>query len=761
MELEILKERFFAIVSPSLPNEWDVEDVALQLIELPEESVEILFEQITVIWPVSHSLCFAYLIDGVKFVRFIPEEHIAEWSRQVLNLYETGGLLAARKFMADPEKLFLEPLQGLCGVDFSSLSEKMQLYLNGISRKNIRLALGNAVLTDTNRIYVPECIYVFSTQSENRLLYKFIISLQWGHITSRVFEQYLEQDQEQKQNVGKVDEISTWSPFYHYPDAQKAKELFGVLQFILSLWLLEDVLPGLVNRSRLVCLRLIDTIGVAEGLETYCNMLKSILRFSVSDVVDRKENSTQLKKSWQSCLERLRLESVFDVLPEFYSLFNGVDGRVDFKDFELVLGSFDFGVAEVAINKRRDDEKNSFVAMFAEAMGAEEDGKMEFVPKGTTEESGGAHLLLLEEGGAGEKKYEHGEHLLENSSVELSEELKTLINSIENDLGELPDAYVQAAAGMAGKGVNNRESPGPRRSSENPQYGLVGHSYDEWDYRRGGYRKLWCTLYEKKVSPVKSTFIEDTLNKYRGQLHRIRRQFEMLRNQNRYVRRQRYGDDIDFDALVDALGDSKAGVASSDRLFLRLLRDRREISTCFLVDMSNSTEGWVSTAVKESLVLMTEAMEIVGDPYAIYGFSGMRRSKSEVFPVKEFREPYSSAVKERISGIGPKEYTRMGPPIRHMTKKMLESDSKIRLLIVFSDGKPEDYDDYNGKYAIEDTRKSILEARGVGVQVFCITIDKTAHEYLRHMFGRGQFVFIDNVDALPGKLVELYRLLTQ
>ncbi len=235
----------------------------------------------------------------------------------------------------------------------------------------------------------------------------------------------------------------------------------------------------------------------------------------------------------------------------------------------------------------------------------------------------------------------------------------------------------------------------------------------------------------------------------------------MLRNQNRFVRRRRYGDDIDFDALVDALGDRAAGLASSDRLFIRLQRDRREISTCFLVDMSNSTEGWVSTAVKESLVLMTEAMEVVGDPYAIYGFSGMRRSKSEVFPIKEFFEPYNSAVKERIAGIGPKEYTRMGPPIRHMTKKMLESDSRVRLLIVFSDGKPEDYDDYKGKYAIEDTRKAILEARGVGIQVFCITIDKTAHEYLGYMFGRGQFVFIDNVDALPGKLVELYRLLTQ
>ena len=683
----------------------------------------------------------------------MPRQHIAEWSRQVLNLYETGGLLAARKFMADPEKLFLAPMQGVSGVDFSEISEKMQLYLYGISGGAIGLSLANTPHTDTNIIYVPGCIHVFPTQTENNFLYKFIISLQWAHIRSRVFEDYIDQRCE--------DGVSSCLTFSRYCDAQKAKTLFSVLQFILSFWLLEDILPGLVARSRSVCRNLVDNIATIKGPEAYSTMLQAILRFSISDVAQKHNNSSRLEESLLCCLRRLHEESAIDVLPEFFSLLSGVDGEVDFNDFELVLGNFDFEESKVVINKRREDEKGAFVAMFAEAMSQKEDRTVDNVPQNRMEESGGTHLLVVDEKPNEEKSYEHGEYLLENSSVELSEELKEVILNIENDLGELPEAYVQAAAGMAGRGVNNWESPGAGESPHNPDYVLVGYSYDEWDYRRGGYRKLWCTLYEKKVRPVISTFIEDTLHNYRGQLHRIRRQFEMLRNQNRFVRRRRYGDDIDFDALVDALGDRAAGLASSDRLFIRLLRDRREISTCFLVDMSNSTEGWVSTAVKESLVLMTEAMEVVGDPYAIYGFSGMRRSKSEVFPIKEFLEPYNRTVKERIAGIGPKEYTRMGPPIRHMVKKILESDSRVRLLIVFSDGKPEDYDDYKGKYAIEDTRKAILEARGLGIQVFCVTIDKTAHEYLGYMFGRGQFVFIDNVNALPGKLVELYRLLTQ
>lgn len=102
----------------------------------------------------------------------------------------------------------------------------------------------------------------------------------------------------------------------------------------------------------------------------------------------------------------------------------------------------------------------------------------------------------------------------------------------------------------------------------------------------------------------------------------------------------------------------------------------------------------------------------------------------------------------------------MGPPIRHLTQKLLKMEGKVRLLIVISDGKPEDYDDYKGQYAIEDTRKALLEARGYGLYPFCITIDKSAHEYLTHMFGRGNYIFVDNIVSLPEKMAEMYRLLT-
>ncbi len=153
-------------------------------------------------------------------------------------------------------------------------------------------------------------------------------------------------------------------------------------------------------------------------------------------------------------------------------------------------------------------------------------------------------------------------------------------------------------------------------------------------------------------------------------------------------------------------------------------------------------------------------MEAVGDRYGIYGFSGMRRSRCELFHVKHLAEPYGDQVRQRIAAIGPREYTRMGPPIRHLARMLRSTDARLRLLVALTDGKPEDYDGYIDEYAIEDTRKALVEARGAGVQSFCINVDQQASGYLRHMYGEGNYVFVNKIEKLPGKMAEFYRLLT-
>ena len=240
----------------------------------------------------------------------------------------------------------------------------------------------------------------------------------------------------------------------------------------------------------------------------------------------------------------------------------------------------------------------------------------------------------------------------------------------------------------------------------------------------------------------------------------LRKKFELLKREPRTQRRQKDGEDIDLDAVIEAFSDRRAGLSPNDNLFTRLDRTERNIAVLFLIDMSGSTKGWVNEAEKESLVLMAEALETLGDRYAVYGFSGMTRNRCDLYRVKGFDEPYAETVKRRIAGIEPKDYTRMGPFIRHSTKVLRAIEARTRLLITLSDGKPEDWDAYKGDYGIEDTRKALLEAREQGIHPFCITIDKEAQSYLPHMYGEINYIFIDDVRKLPNRITEIYRRLT-
>ncbi len=230
--------------------------------------------------------------------------------------------------------------------------------------------------------------------------------------------------------------------------------------------------------------------------------------------------------------------------------------------------------------------------------------------------------------------------------------------------------------------------------------------YNEWDHRRSHYRKHWCVLRELDVHPDSDPFVARTLRKYHGVLPALRKTFEALRGEDKLLKKQTNGDDVDFDALVEAWADMQSGMELSERLFTKLHKFERNIAVMFMVDMSGSTKGWINDAEREALVLLCEALEMLGDRYAIYGFSGMTRKRCELYRIKRFDEPYSDEVRRRIAGIRPQDYTRMGVTIRHLTKLLNDVEARTKLLITLSDGKPDDYDGYRGEYGIEDTRQA-------------------------------------------------------
>ena len=345
--------------------------------------------------------------------------------------------------------------------------------------------------------------------------------------------------------------------------------------------------------------------------------------------------------------------------------------------------------------------------------------------------------------------------VLGDQPVQPRAEAVQLLHSIVQDFGHIPAEYLEAA----GQGVYHRRS-GAADSEPGAPFQHDAQVYDEWDYSRQSYRKGWCQLRERDVHPESDGFVGRTRDKYRGLLKHLYRTFEALRGEERLVKREPQGEDPDIDAIVEAYADTVRGLEPSAGLFQRRRRLERNVAVLFMVDMSGSTKGWINEVQRESLVLLCESLELLGDRYAIYGFSGYTHTRCELFRVKRFDEPYAEPVHDRIAGIRPQDYTRMGVVVRHLSRQLLEVEARTRVLLVLSDGRPDDEDGYRGDYGIEDTRQAVLEARSLGVHPFCITIDDQAQDYLPHIFGPSGYTLVDNVAKLPYRVSDIYRRIT-
>lgn len=403
-------------------------------------------------------------------------------------------------------------------------------------------------------------------------------------------------------------------------------------------------------------------------------------------------------------------------------------------------------------NKRLQRERNELAAALAQMLPEQ---TSEQAPEAAAED----RIEIQAKPAAGAAGNFDVEIRLDGMPIAPPDHVAQLLDSILQDLGEIPDDYLSAAGSGKQTQTADDESGDERTHLADDEAGA--HLYNEWDHKRRHYRKDWCVLREFDVAPVDNGFVEDTLARYRPQVAQLKRTFEMLRDEDRLLKRQSTGDDIDFDALVAGYADLKSGMELPERLLTRRHKAERDLAALFMVDMSGSTKGWINDAERESLVMLCEALEVLGDRYAIYGFSGVTRKRCEIFRIKRFDETYDQNVKQRIAGITPQDYTRMGVAIRHLTKLLNDVDARTRLLITLSDGKPDDYSDhYRGEYGIEDTRQALIEAHHAGIKPFCITIDHEARDYLPHLYGPVNWTLVDNVERLPLKVADIYRRLT-
>ena len=291
-----------------------------------------------------------------------------------------------------------------------------------------------------------------------------------------------------------------------------------------------------------------------------------------------------------------------------------------------------------------------------------------------------------------------------------------------------------------------------------------GIKLPEWDYRKQQMQNSFVNL---QIMVPRDCEAQPLPSRLKASAHRLRRQFEHLRNDRQWLRQQPQGSELDMQAWLDFHVEREHGQCAERGLFMEQRQTRRDLACLLLADVSMSTDAHLNDehrvidVIRDSLLLFGETLSVLGDDFALYGFSSLRRQQVRMQELKAFTQRYDDTTRGRIQGLKPGYYTRMGAAIRQATQLLGTSKRRSKLLLLLTDGKPNDLDLYEGRYGVEDTREAVLQARRQGLTPFCITIDREAGDYLPYMFGANGYTLIRQPEQLPLRLPQLYRQLTQ
>lgn len=637
-------------------------------------------------------------------------DRMEDWILRALDIYDHSGLYAALEVFRHPERFLEQARLAAVGLTLDQVSGILQRFVLGLSGRPLKLEAGERTYTDTENLYLPASASRFDRREDNFRLLKASAAYLWAQTR-----------------------FGTWRPatlevLGRHGDSPRALALFETLEGLRLHARIARELPGLYRDMG----HLNALTGQAPGADwdpwrMHLEQPGSTAQDSLDLLGPLLENGPPIPAPlcYQGCMCPERVAEIL----------------------ALRLAEERSGLRSLLVRYRAELEADQ-PAPAPEASRA--DAATPFAAR-----------LEPDPEHPGEWQLELSFH---DRPVAPPEEVRRLLDSILLDLGEIPPDYlVPAGDGHYRPRHQALEAEDASADVWSGTYHERGaYLYNEWDFRRQNYRKHWCVLRELTLEPRSEGFVERTLERHARHLDRLRKTFEALRGEDRWLKKEPYGDAVDIDALVEAHGDARRGLEMSERLFRRRDKVERNIAVLFMVDMSGSTRGWVNDAEREALILLCEALESLGDRYAIYGFSGMTRKRCETYRVKAFEEAYGERVRGRIEAIEPRDYTRMGVAIRHLSGLLNQVEARTRVLITLSDGKPDDYsDEYRGEYGIEDTRQALIEAKRTGIHPFCITIDRQAQDYLPHMYGAVNYTILDAVEQLPYRVSEIYRRLTR
>ncbi len=683
------------------------EEPSRALAGFPRATQDFVLRCAAMVGRTSSGMAFNFVTHVCGALRLMDEAGVEAWLMSCMDIYDTRGLHSAVTAFKDVERFARDYKARCSGLPLDEVVKVLEGFVHGLNGRRLKIEAGESIHTDSETLFLPPTISRFEAREENFRLYKMMVVYLWAQTWFGTWR------------------VDIGTALARHADSARALAAFQALEALRLEALVARQLPG-IHRHMLA------------------------LREPLPEVPAWREAAESLRASHARVEDSLRLVDTVIALPlpasaPYHGVLNlEAVAKVRAARIAADKQAFRIGLLRM-LNEQRQREGQAELDGQTEASDAAQDQSAQFslreVPSRETPEGFTYEIEL------------------DGQPLPAPDNVKGTMASILQDLGAIPDDYLQAAgegAYFAGK-TGERNAEDVWKGTYHEEGAFI---YNEWDYERQSYRKNWAVLRELEVHPSHDHFVDRTLHKYRGLAMELRRTFEALRGEDRLLKKQPYGDDIDIDALVEAVADAHQGDEMSNRLFTKLHKLERNIAVMFMVDMSGSTKGWINDAEREALALLCEALETLGDRYAIYGFSGMTRKRCEVYRIKAFDDIYDADVKARISGIRPKDYTRMGVTIRHLSGLLNAVEARTKLLITLSDGKPDDYDTYRGAYGIEDTRMALIEAKRSGIHSFCITIDSEARDYLPHMYGAVNYAVVDEVRKLPLKVSDIYRRLT-
>jgi nitric oxide reductase activation protein len=279
-----------------------------------------------------------------------------------------------------------------------------------------------------------------------------------------------------------------------------------------------------------------------------------------------------------------------------------------------------------------------------------------------------------------------------------------------------------------------------------------GIPYPEWDYKKRAYKPDWCLLQETRNRESHPDWIAATEKKHAALVARLKRQFASLTSEFLKLKRQPSGNDFDIDAVIDGQVRLRGGHTPTEAIYLNRKKDIHDVAAILLLDLSYSTDAWVDDVrVLDSIMETVYCVgEVIGDAiesFAVAGFSSNTRRSCRFEILKDFHEPWEQA-KQHFGALQPNGYTRIGPALRHAQELLLNQHASRKIVILVTDGRPCDYDRYEGTYGIKDVRKAIETGKLHGLTTHAFAIEKQATETFPMMFSRHHF----DVVGTPAKL---------